>query len=105
MIVYDRQFQDHAGSFCPTPSAGSFEAQHPMTHGACSTTSSTKVDVLDSYRCAIVRKTVCPMWPWTKTPTAIPSPERWTITKRRIFRKQYDKALLHPRPARGGSAT
>ena len=87
MIVYDRQFQDHAGEFYlpDTKRWFTFEPntddawglQHDLIH---------KVDVLDGYRCAIVRKTVAYV-AVDQDEYGNPILERWTITKRRIFQE------------------
>lgn len=87
MIVYDRQFQDLAGEFYlpETKRWFSFEPntddawglQHDLIH---------KVDVLDGYRCAIVRNTVAYV-AVDQDDNGNPILERWTITKRRIFQE------------------
>ena len=85
MIVYDRQFQDHAGEFY-LPVTNRWFTFTPNTDDAWGLKHNLihKVDVLDGYRCAIVRNTVAYV-AVDQDEYGNPILERWTITKRRVF--------------------
>ena len=87
MIVYDRQFQDHAGEFY-LPNTKRWFTFTPNTDDAWGLKHNLihKVDVLDGYRCAIVRNTVAYV-AVDQDEYGNPIFERWTITKRRIFQE------------------
>jgi transglutaminase-like putative cysteine protease len=85
VIEYDRQFEDDAGEFYVPDTQRWFTfapnkddawgLKHELTH---------KVDTIDGYRCAVVRKGVAYV-AVDENEHGYPVLERWTITKRRVF--------------------
>lgn len=85
MLNYDRQFQSQTGEFYlpETKKWFTFQAntdddwglKHSLIH---------KVDVLDGYRCAVVRNTVAYV-AVEEDAYGNPVLEKWSITKRRVF--------------------
>lgn len=85
MIQYDRQFEADAGEFYlpETKRWFTFAPNKDDTWGL-KYELIHKVDVLDGYRCGIVRGTVAYV-AVGQNEYGAPVLERWTITKRRLF--------------------
>lgn len=87
MIQYDRQFQQDAGEFY-LPETKKWFTFQPNTDDAWGLRHDLihKIDVLDGYRCGIVRKGVAYI-AVDENEYGAPVLERWTITKRRVFQE------------------
>lgn len=87
MINYDTQFVKDAGEFY-LPETKKWFTFQPNTDDAWGLRHDLihKIDVLDGYRCGIVRKGVAYI-AVDENEYGAPVLERWTITKRRVFQE------------------